>query len=99
MIMCDCCALSPEQRAAMLVTYSGHLSDGGRIVLDVYSLNPFANKKEEAIYEKNQLNGFWSAEPYHGFVTSHKYDKDNVSLDEYTRIEKTRQREVYNWLQ
>ena len=99
MIMCDYCALSPEQRAAMLVKYRELLSDGGRIVLDVYSLNSFADKKEESIYEKNQLNGFWSAEPYYGFVTSFKYDKEKVSLDKYTIIERKRQREVYNWLQ
>ena len=99
MIMCDLCALSPKQRAAMLAKYNELLSDGGRIVLDVYSLNSFADKKEESIYEKNQLNGFWSAEPYYGFVTSFKYDKEKVSLDKYTIIERNRQREVYNWLQ
>lgn len=99
MIMCDYCALSPEQRAAMLVKYKQILSDGGRIVLDVYSLKAFVDKEEKSIYEKNQLNGFWSAEPYYGFVTSHKYDKEKVSLDKYTIIERKRCREVYNWLQ
>lgn len=99
MIMCDYCALSPKQRAAILVKYNELLADGGRIVLDVYSLNAFADKKEESVYERNQLNGFWSAEPYYGFVTSHKYDKEKVSLDKYTIIERKRRREVYNWLQ
>ncbi len=99
MIMCDYCALSPKQRAVMLGKYREHLSDGGRIVLDVYSLQAFADKTEESTYEKNQLNGFWSAEPYYGFVTSHKYEKEKVSLDKYTIIEKNRQREVYNWFQ
>ncbi len=68
-------------------------------MLDVYSLSAFADKKEGSFYEKNQLNGFWSAEPYYGFVSSFKYEKDNVSLDKYTIIEKDRRREVYNWLQ
>jgi len=99
MIMCDYCALSPKQRAAMLEKYKELLSEGGRIVLDVYSLIAFAEKKEESIYEKNQLNGFWSAEPYYGFVTCFKYDEEKVSLDKYTIIERTQQREVYNWLQ
>ena len=99
MIMCDYCALSPKQRAAMLVKYKELLSGVGRIVLDVYSLIAFADKKEESIYEKNQLNGFWSAEPYYGFVTCFKYDKEKVSLDKYTIIERKRQREIYNWLQ
>jgi SAM-dependent methyltransferase len=99
MIMCDYCALSPEQRAALLVKYKELLSEGGRILLDVYSLSAFADKKEEAFYEKNQLNGFWSAEPYYAFVSSYKYEEIKVSLDKYTIIERGRQREVYNWLQ
>jgi SAM-dependent methyltransferase len=99
MIMCDYCALSPEQRAALLVKFKELLSEGGRIVLDVYSLSAFADKKEGSFYEKNQLNGFWSAEPYYAFVSSFKYEEEKVSLDKYTIIERGRQREVYNWLQ
>ena len=99
MIMCDFCALSPTQRAAMLAKFKGLLSDQGRIVLDVYSLRAFADKREESICEKNQLNGFWSADPYFGFVTSFKYDDEKVSLDKYTIVERSRQREIYNWLQ
>lgn len=99
MIMCDFCALSPTQRAAMLSKFQGLLSDQGRIVLDVYSLRAFASKHEESICEKNQLNGFWSADPYFGIVTSFKYDDEKVGLDKYTIVEKDRQREIYNWLQ
>ena len=99
MIMCDYCALSPRQRALLLANFKELLCDRGRVVLDVYSLNAFADKAEESFYEKNQLNGFWSADPYYGFVSSHKYDKEKVSLDKYTIIEENRQREVYNWLQ
>ena len=99
MIMCDYCALSPEQRAALLVKYKKLLSEGGRIVLDVYSLSAFDDKDEGSFYEKNQLNGFWSAEPYYCFVSSFKYEEEKVSLDKYTIIERGRQREVYNWLQ
>lgn len=99
MIMCDFCALSPKQRAALLVKYKELLCDSGRIVLDVYSLNAFVDKTEESFYKKNQLDGFWSANPYYGFVSSHKYDEDKVSLDKYTIIERNRRREVYNWLQ
>ena len=99
MIMCDYCALSPEQRAALLVKYKELLSEGGRVVVDVYSLSAFADKKEGSFYEKNQLDGFWSAEPYYGFVSSFKYEEERVSLDKYTIIERGRHREVYNWLQ
>jgi cyclopropane fatty-acyl-phospholipid synthase-like methyltransferase len=99
MIMCDFCALSPEQRATMLDKFAGILSQRGRIVLDVYSLSAFADKQEGLTCEKNQLDGFWSADPYFGFVASFKYDEDKVSLDKYTIVEERRQREIYNWLQ
>ncbi|UCH40727.1 MAG: class I SAM-dependent methyltransferase, partial [Gammaproteobacteria bacterium] len=74
MIMCDYCALSPKQRSTMLAKFEGLLSDQGRIVLDVYSLKAFDEKQEGLVCEKNQLNGFWSADPYYGFVASFKYD-------------------------
>jgi len=99
MIMCDYCALAPMQRVAMLTKFRDILSPEGRIVLDVYSLSAFESKQEETIFEKNQLNGFWSADPYFGLVTSFKYDDDKVSLDKYTIVERDRQREIYNWLQ
>ena len=99
MIMCDFCALSPTQRASMLAKFEGLLVDQGRVVLDVYSLHAFADRDEGLICEKNQLNGFWSAQPYFGFVASFKYDDEKVSLDKYTIVEQDRQREIYNWLQ
>lgn len=99
MIMCDFCALSPMQRLTMLEKFEGLLSDQGRIVLDVYSLRAFDEKQERLVCEKNQLNGFWSPNPYYGFVASFKYDDDKVSLDKYTIVEENRQWEIYNWLQ
>lgn len=99
MIMCDFCALSPVQRAAMLARFEGLLSDTGRIVLDVHSPKAFADKQEGLVFAKNQLDGFWSASPYFGFVASFKYDAEMVSLDKYTIVEEHRQREIYNWLQ
>ena len=99
MIMCDFCALSPTQRRTMLAKFEGLLSDKGRIVLDVYSLKAFEEKQEGLICEKNQLNGFWSANPYYGFVASFKYEDEKVGLDKYTIVEEGGQKEVFNWLQ
>lgn len=99
MIMCDFCALSPSQRSTMLEKFEGLLADQGCLVLDVYSLRAFADKQDGLLCEKNQLNGFWSANPYFGFTASFKYDDEKVSLDKYTIVEEDRQREIYNWLQ
>ena len=99
MIMCDFCVLSPVQRKKMLSKFNLLLKPEGSVLLDVYSLNSFNQKEESAIYELNQLNGFWSPEDYYGFVNTFKYEKEKVTLDKYTIIEKSRKREVYNWMQ
>ena len=99
MIMCDFCVLSPEQRNTILLKFSSLLKPNGSVLLDVYSLNSFYKKEESSTYEFNQLNGFWSPDDYYCFVNSFKYDKEKVSLDKYTIIEKTKTRTVYNWLQ
>jgi len=99
MIMCDFCALSPEQRKIMLSKFYSLLKPGGAVLLDVYSFNSFNEKEESANYKLNQLNGFWSADDYYCFVNSFKYEKEKVTLDKYTIIEESRTRVVYNWLQ
>ena len=99
MIMCDFCALSPEQRKIMLLKFSSLLKPGGSVLLDVYSLNSFNQKEESATYELNQLNGFWSPEDYYCFVNTFKYEEEKVTLDKYTIIEASQTRAVYNWLQ
>ena len=99
MIMCDFCALSPEQRMAMLEKFQVMLAPGGSVLLDVYSLSAFEHREEAVSYEGNLLNGFWSPEKYYGFLTTFKYDDVSVVLDKYTIVEAKRTRTVYNWLQ
>ncbi len=99
MIMCDFCALSPQQRKKLLTKFYSLLKPGGSVLLDVYSLNSFEQRDESASYELNQLHGFWSPDDYYCFVNTFKYQQEKVLLDKYTIIEETRQRVVYNWLQ
>lgn len=99
MIMCDFCALSPAQRKTLLTQFCHLLSPGGAVLLDVYSLQAFAEKKEMAVYEADQLHGFWSPRPYYGFLNTFKYEKEEVTLDKHTIVEAERTRTVYNWLQ
>lgn len=99
MIMCDLCALSPQQRRAMLSKFRSLLKPDGFVLLDVYSLNAFNQRAESATYELNQLDGFWSPEDYYCFVNTFKYEKEKVILDKYTIIEESGKRAVYNWLQ
>lgn len=99
MIMCDFCALSPEQRKGLLSKFHNILKPGGSVLLDVYSLSAFEQREETASYEVNQLNGFWSPDKYYGFLNTFKYDEEKVVLDKYTIIEPERTRQVYNRLQ
>ena len=99
MIFCDYCALSPAQRKTLLAKFHKFLEPGGLVLLDVHSLNAFNNKDASVTYEYNQLDHFWSPENYYGFLNTFKYNKEKVTLDKYTIIEKKRTRVVYNWLQ
>ena len=100
MIMCDFCALSPIQRRILLGKFKAILKPDGSILMDVYSLNSFEKKSENAIYEKNQLFGFWSPNDYYSFVNTFMYDDEKVVLDKYTIYEENKEEKiVYNWLQ
>lgn len=99
MIMCDFCALSPEQRNILLSKFRALLKPDGLVLLDVYTMKSYEQRQESASYELNQLNGFWSPENYYCFVNTFKYDQEKVVLDKYTVIEAERTRTVYNWLQ
>ncbi len=99
MIMCDFCALSPEQRKILLSKFHSFLKEGGFLLFDVYSMQSFNQKEESSTYEFNQLNNFWSPEDYFCFINTFKYEHEKVSLDKYTIIEESRTRIVYNWFQ
>lgn len=99
MIMCDFCALSPEQRATLLGTFAAIASSRARIVLDVHSLCAFRNRAESSTCERNLMNGFWSPDAYYGFMNVFIYEAEKVTLDKYTIVEPERSWEVYNWLQ
>ncbi len=99
MIMCDFSALSPTQRKILLSKFYQLLEPHGAVLLDVYSLAAFNEREEQARYEDNLLDGFWSANHYYGFFNLFKYEKEKVVLEKYTIIEAERTRTIYNWLQ
>ena len=59
----------------------------------------FNLQEENAIYELNLLDGFWSPDDYYGFLNTFKYAKEQVLLDKYTIAERDRTRQLFNWLQ
>lgn len=100
MIMCDFCALSPEQRKQLLARFKTRLAENGKVLLDMYSIASFEEKEESATIEKNQLHHFWFQEDYYAFVNTFKYEEEKVVLDKYSLFsEKGHKETVYNWLQ
>ena len=99
MIMCDFCALSPDQRSLLLNKFHTLLTDGGAVLLDVHSARMFNRREESASYGLNLLDGFWSPDDYYGFLNTFKYNENRVLLDKYTIVERSRTRQVFNWLQ
>ncbi len=99
LLMCDFCALNPQQRAKLLEKFHALLDNDGHVVFDVYSLAGFAQREEVAQYAHNLLNGFWAAKEYYGFLNTFLYDEERVALDKYVLVTKAREWEVYNWLQ
>ena len=99
MIMCDFCALSPEQRAGLLAKFWVLLRPGGSVLLDAYSPAAFEARMEQALYEVNMLAGFWAPGKYYGFLNTFKYPREKVVLDKYTIFEDRGSKVVYNWLQ
>lgn len=99
MIMCDYCALSPEQRARLLERVHCLLAPGGAFLFDVYSLAYFSTWEEQVAYGPGLMDDFWSANPYFGFLNTFKYDSDKVVLEKYTIVETGGVREYYNWFQ
>lgn len=99
MIMCDACALGPDQRFVMFRKIADALSSEGRLVLDVYSLAALKRRVESIDFGKDLMDGFWSASPYFGFRASFTYETERVSLDKFTIFEERARTEIYNWLQ
>jgi len=99
MIFCDFCALSPSQRQRMLRKFGGLLAAGGHILLDVHTCNTYDRQAEKTVFGPDLMNGFWSKNPYYGFLNTFKYPGCRVTLDKYTIVEAERRWSVYNWLQ
>ena len=55
---------------------------------------PHSSNTGSSRYEMNLLNGFWSSEPYYGFLNTFKYEEEKVTLDKYTIVERTKIRTV-----
>ncbi|MFM2590165.1 class I SAM-dependent methyltransferase [Vibrio sp. TBV020] len=99
LVMCDLCALNPEQRAELYSKFKSLLALDGSIALDVYTATRFSNQSESLNLEKNSINGFWSDTDYWCIQSSFKYEDEKVTLDQYVISQEDKEWTVFNWLQ
>jgi SAM-dependent methyltransferase len=97
MIMCDYCALAPTQREQLLARVREIVRPGGAFLFDVYSWALFETWDEQVSYGADLMDGFWSAQPYYGFLNTFRYDAENVMLEKYTIVQSSEVREYLNW--
>jgi len=97
--MCDYGALGPSQRRTLLDRVRSLLRPAGRFVFDVYGLASMRGREEAVTYAPGLMDGFWSADPYHGFLHTFRYERERVVLDKYEIVESSRSRTIYNWFQ
>ena len=95
----DFCALSPDRRAALLARVRAALRPGGRLLFDVFSRPQFEARTESVEFARRLMGGFWAPEDYFGFRATFLYDELSLALDRYRIVERSRTRDIFNWLQ
>jgi SAM-dependent methyltransferase len=99
MIYCDYGAMAPPQRRRLLDRLRRILEPGGAFLFDVSSLAALADLEESVAYAPNLMDGFWSSQPYYGFLNTFTYADARASVDRYQIVEPGRTRTFCNWVQ
>lgn len=97
MIYDDFGAMAPAQRRQLLDGLHAVLEPNGAFLFDALSLAALANVEEASAYAPMLMDGFWSPQPYYGFLNTFVYPTERVSLDRYEIVEADRARTFCNW--
>lgn len=97
MVMRDYCALTPTARQELLGSVIQHLAPGGSFVFDADHTPGFASRHPQSVFGQDLMDGFWSANPYFGFLNTYRYEQQRVALDRYEIIEEKHTRTFCNW--
>ncbi|MFE0267355.1 SAM-dependent methyltransferase [Nocardiopsis alba] len=98
MVMRDYCAMTPRDRLRLLDVVDRHLVSGGALLFDVDAEPALERVREDVEYAPGLMDGFWAAEPYHGFRHTFRYDRERVSLDRYDIVTASEVRVFHNWV-
>lgn len=82
LIYCDYGALSTENRRLLMEKIYDSLRPGGKLILDVFTINKYNNFEEIKYWEINEEGGFWSNKKYMCL-------QDNCKYNDYNTLEQT----------
>ncbi|WP_227483151.1 MULTISPECIES: class I SAM-dependent methyltransferase [unclassified Clostridioides] len=82
LIYCDYGALSTKNRSLLMENIYKSLKPGGKLILDVFTINKYDDFKEVKTWEINENGGFWSSERYMCI-------QDNCKYSDYNTLEQT----------
>jgi len=97
LIYFDLCVLSPNQRVKIYKNIRRILKEDGILIIEILSPKMFERVVEKSLIEQNYMNGFWSQNSYIALHATHRYEKENVSLDRFTVFEENKIWEIFNW--
>ncbi len=93
----DYCALSPTQRAVLLLRVRAALNESGRLLFDVTGAARFAHFVEGTVTGPDLMDGFWAEPPYTGTRETWTYPELRLALERYTIETATSTRQYWNW--
>ena len=98
MIYCDYGALSERKRRTVMQTMYHHLKPGGRVLLDVFSMEKYKAFREGDTWELNPGGGFWREQ---GYVVLNRYSKftEDVTLEQIAVLSERDTAVYYLWNQ
>lgn len=82
LIYCDYGALSTKNRNILMENIYKGLKPGGKLILDVFTVNKYNDFKEIRTWEINENGGFWSSKRYMCL-------QDNCKYSDYNTLEQT----------
>ncbi|UWD47427.1 class I SAM-dependent methyltransferase [Clostridioides difficile] len=82
LIYCDYGALSTKNRSILMENIYKSLKPGGKLILDVFTVNKYNDFKEVRTWEINENGGFWSNKRYVCL-------QDNCKYSDYNTLEQT----------
>lgn len=96
MIYCDYGALSDKNRRRVLERAHCHLKQGGKFLLDVFSMAKYHQFEESRTWEHCPDGGFWCEGAYTVLNGNYRFT-DHVSLEQVTVLAETVSNSYYLW--